>query len=106
GEAFDKVAKLLELGYPGGPVIDLLAPHGNAEAVQFPISQIKHRDRNPESRHAPDVQRVDFSYSGIKTAVLRYVELHGMRDTIAKRREALRDIASPKPEDYLALSDK
>ena len=106
GEAFDKVAKLLELGYPGGPVIDFLAPHGDANAVPFPISQIKRRDRNPENRHDPDVQRIDFSYSGIKTAVLRYVELRGMRDSIAKRREALRDIASPNREDYLALSDK
>jgi N6-L-threonylcarbamoyladenine synthase len=106
GEAFDKVAKLLELGYPGGPMIDFLAPQGNATAVPFPFAQIKHRDRNPENRHAPDVQRVDFSYSGIKTAVLRYVELHGMRETIARRREALRAPDSPTPADYLALCDK
>jgi N6-L-threonylcarbamoyladenine synthase len=106
GEAFDKVAKLLELGYPGGPVIDFLAPHGDASAVKFPFAQIKHRDRNPENRHAPEVQRVDFSYSGIKTAVLRYVEVHGMRETIAKRRAALSQIASPKPEDYLTLCDR
>src|SRR5690349_18303783 len=106
GEAFDKVAKLLELGYPGGPRVDFLAPHGNANAVQFAFAQIKHRDRNPENRHAPDVQRIDFSYSGIKTAVLRYVELHGMRETIAKRRGALGQIASPTREDYLALCDK
>src|SRR5271169_5628586 len=45
GEAFDKVAKLLGLGYPGGPVIDRLAPHGDANAVKFPPAQIKHRDR-------------------------------------------------------------
>ncbi len=51
GEAFDKVAKLLELGYPGGPVIDFLAQHGNPEAVKFPFAQIKHRDRNPQNRH-------------------------------------------------------
>jgi N6-L-threonylcarbamoyladenine synthase len=106
GEAFDKVAKLLELGYPGGPVIDFLAPHGDANAVKFPFAQIKHRDRNPENRHNPDVQRVDFSYSGIKTAVLRYVELHQMRETIGERRAALTQIASPKPEDYLAHCDK
>ncbi len=48
GEAFDKVAKLLELGYPGGPIIDFLAPHGNANAVKFPFAQIKHP--RPESR--------------------------------------------------------
>src|SRR5204862_1427036 len=45
GEAFDKVVKLLALGYPGGPVIDRLAPHGNPRAVKFPPSQIKHPDR-------------------------------------------------------------
>ena len=106
GEAFDKVAKLLELGYPGGPVIDFLAPHGDSSAVLFPIAQIKHRDRNPENRHAPEVQRIDFSYSGIKTAVLRYVELHGMRETIAVRREALREIANPTCENYLSHCDE
>jgi len=57
GEAFDKVAKLLALGYPGGPVIDWLAPFGNARAVDF--GRIKMRG-NP----------LDFSFSGIKTAVL------------------------------------
>src|SRR6202048_4321105 len=45
GEAFDKVAKLLGLGYPGGPLIDRLAPHGDFRAVKFPAAQIKHRDR-------------------------------------------------------------
>src|SRR4249919_1471281 len=54
GEAFDKVAKLLALGYPGGPIIDRLAPHGDPHAVKFQTSQIKHRDRRdrgrPESR--------------------------------------------------------
>src|SRR6266852_3841452 len=50
GEAFDKVAKLLGLGYPGGPVIDRLAPHGDPTAVKFPPSQIKHRDRR-ERQH-------------------------------------------------------
>ena len=86
GEAFDKVAKLLELGYPGGPVIDYLAQHGNAQAIRFPFAQMKHRDRNPQNRHADDSQRVDFSYSGIKTAVLRYVETHDMRPGIEQRR--------------------
>src|SRR5689334_4797141 len=45
GEAFDKVAKLLGLGYPGGPVIDRLSTHGDPMAVKFPPAQIKHRDR-------------------------------------------------------------
>src|SRR5271169_5189854 len=82
GEAFDKVAKLLELGYPGGPAIDFLASHGNPSAVKFPFAQIKHPDRNPQNRHFDEESRVDFSYSGIKTAVLRYVETHNMRDGI------------------------
>src|SRR5271168_701315 len=50
GEAFDKVAKLLGLGYPGGPIIDRLAPYGDPKAVKFPPAQIKHRDRrNPSA---------------------------------------------------------
>jgi N6-L-threonylcarbamoyladenine synthase len=106
GEAFDKIAKLLELGYPGGPIIDFLAPHGNASAVKFPFAQIKHRDRNPENRPDPEARRIDFSYSGIKTAVLRYVELHDMRNTIARRKEALRGIPHPPREAYLAQCDK
>ncbi len=88
GEAFDKVAKLLELGYPGGPAIDFLAKHGNPQAVKFPFAQIKHHDRNPQNRPADGESRVDFSYSGIKTAVLRYVETHDMRDGILRRRQA------------------
>ena len=97
GEAFDKVAKLLELGYPGGPVIDFLAQHGNPQAVKFPFAQIKHRDRNPQNRHAAEERRTDFSYSGIKTAVLRYVEVHNMAESIQRRREAMKTIAKPKP---------
>jgi N6-L-threonylcarbamoyladenine synthase len=106
GEAFDKVAKLLELGYPGGPVIDFLAQHGNPEAVKFPFAQIKHRDRNPENRHAADDRRVDFSYSGIKTAVLRYVETHNMRSRIEQRRNAMAGLNTRKPADYLAACDR
>jgi len=106
GEAFDKVAKLLELGYPGGPVIDFLAPRGNPEAVKFPFAQIKHRDRNPQNRHADDDRRVDFSYSGIKTAVLRYVETHDMREKIEQRRRALAGLETRAPADYLAACDR
>ena len=70
GEAYDKVARLLGLGYPGGPVIDRLAQHCNDRAVTLPLTRITHRDRN-----APDAAGTcDFSYSGLKTAVLRYVE--------------------------------
>src|SRR6266545_2601759 len=74
GEAFDKVSKLIGLGYPGGPAIDRLAKHGNPAAVKFPPAQIKHRDRNDRGVSDPERPHFDFSYSGIKTAVLRYVE--------------------------------
>ncbi|HEY3927759.1 MAG TPA: tRNA (adenosine(37)-N6)-threonylcarbamoyltransferase complex transferase subunit TsaD [Candidatus Koribacter sp.] len=106
GEAFDKVAKLLALGYPGGPVVDRLSKHGDPHAVKFPFAQMKHRDRNPQNRHADDETRVDFSYSGIKTAVLRYVETHDMRAAIDARRVALKETAKPTFEDYLRLCDK
>ena len=106
GEAFDKVAKLLELGYPGGPVIDFLAQHGNPNAVKFPFAQIKHRDRNPQNRHSANDLRTDFSYSGIKTAVLRYVEVHNMANSIRRRRDAIKAIAKPEPQDYLATCDR
>src|SRR5580765_4131799 len=84
GEDFDKVAKLLGLGYPGGPVIDRLAPHGDPKAVKFPPAQIKHRDRRGrndgrELDPEDDRPRFDFSYSGIKTAILRYVEANDLR---------------------------
>ncbi len=101
GEAYDKVAKLLGLGYPGGPILDRLAKHGDPKAVKFPFAQIKHRDRNPQNRHADDDARVDFSYSGIKTAVLRYVETHDMKPAIESRRAALKQIEKPTPDDYL-----
>ena len=69
GEAYDKVAKLLGLGYPGGPVIDRLAATGHDRAVALPTTRLTHADRN-----APDVKGdLDFSFSGLKTAVLRYV---------------------------------
>jgi N6-L-threonylcarbamoyladenine synthase len=106
GEAFDKVAKVLGLGYPGGPVIDKLAGHGDPSAVNFPPSQLKHPDRNEKRRLKPDEPRFDFSYSGIKTAVLRHVETHNLRDSIAARRTALLAIPKPRLEDYLALTDR
>ena len=59
GEAYDKVSKLLGLGYPGGPIIDKLASEGNPKAIDFP------RPYLPES--------FDFSFSGLKTAVLHYL---------------------------------
>lgn len=105
GEAFDKVAKLLGLGYPGGPVIDRLAPHGDPNAVKFGLAQIKHPDRNRRNE-SPDQPRFDFSYSGIKTAVLRHVETHAMKPTIEARQAALREIRKPTLEDYLAHCDR
>jgi N6-L-threonylcarbamoyladenine synthase len=111
GEAFDKVSKLLGLGYPGGPVIDRLSPHGDPTAVKFPPAQIKHRDRRGrvDGRAVDpndDRPRFDFSYSGIKTAMLRYVESHNMQPAVEARRKALAGITKPKIEDYLAHSDK
>ena len=99
GEAFDKVAKLLGLGYPGGPWIDNLALHGNPKAVPFAFSQIKTKlhlagaaPRTKAAKTAP-IADLDphflFSFSGIKTAALRYVELHNLRPEAESRREAL-----------------
>ncbi|PYX89916.1 MAG: tRNA (adenosine(37)-N6)-threonylcarbamoyltransferase complex transferase subunit TsaD [Acidobacteria bacterium] len=106
GEAFDKVAKLLGLGYPGGPIIDRLSVHGDPAAVKFPPSQIKHRDRKDRGQPEEDSPRFDFSYSGIKTAVLRYVESEAMRPAIEARRQALASVMKPKGEDYVAACDR
>jgi N6-L-threonylcarbamoyladenine synthase len=111
GEAFDKVAKLLGLGYPGGPAIDRLAPHGDPRAINFPPAQIKHRDRRGRNdgrgvQADDDRPRFDFSYSGVKTAILRYVEAHDMRNAVEQRRKALVEIAKPQLEDYLANCDQ
>src|ERR1700728_1339542 len=111
GEAFDKVAKLLGLGYPGGPVIDRLAPQGDPNAIKFPAAQIKHRDRRDRNdgkiiELLSDRPRFDFSYSGIKTAILRYVETHDMHASVEARRRALANMAKPRLEDYLSNCDK
>ena len=72
GEAYDKVAKLLGLGYPGGPVIDRLAAAGDDRAVPLPTTRLTHADRN-----APQLKGdLDFSFSGLKTAVMRFVRAH------------------------------
>jgi tRNA N6-adenosine threonylcarbamoyltransferase len=69
GEAYDKVAKLLGLGYPGGPIVDRLAATGDDRAVRLPGTRLTHPDRN-----APHLKGdLDFSFSGLKTAVLRTV---------------------------------
>ena len=86
GEAYDKVAKLLHLGYPGGPVIDRLAGEGDDRAVSFPRMRLTHADRN--APHLPGTR--DFSFSGLKTAVMRHV---------TARRQALGlTAADPLPE--------
>jgi N6-L-threonylcarbamoyladenine synthase len=87
GEAFDKVAKLLGYGYPGGPVIDRLAPHGDPHAVRFTFAKMKGN-------------ALDFSFSGLKTAVLRWVESRDMGAEIEKRRRLLRS-GMPAKEDWL-----
>jgi N6-L-threonylcarbamoyladenine synthase len=71
GEAYDKVAKLLGLGYPGGPIIDRLAQGADADtdAIALPPTRLTHPDRNAPTRE----YRFDFSFSGLKTAVLRHV---------------------------------
>ena len=69
GEAYDKVARLLGLGYPGGPAVDRLAAQGGERAIPFPTTRLTHADRN--APHLPGTR--DFSFSGLKTSVLRHV---------------------------------
>jgi N6-L-threonylcarbamoyladenine synthase len=118
GEAYDKVAKLLGFGYPGGPWIDGLARFGNPRAVPFAFSQIKPKvhlggkpPRTKAARTAPIADldpRFLFSFSGIKTAVLRYVELHELRgEALARAARLFAPNATPRPpqskEEALAL---
>ncbi len=84
GEAYDKVARLLGLGYPGGPVIDRLAADGRDDAVALPITRFMHADRNDVAAdirdgHLPqDVKRMaEFSFSGLKSAAVRHIDQHG-----------------------------
>jgi N6-L-threonylcarbamoyladenine synthase len=95
GEAFDKVAKLLGLGYPGGPWLDALAVHGNPKAVEFRFQPIKVRGELAEG-DSPCAQH--FSFSGIKTAVLRYVQGHGMAERVEARRARLTMALKQRPE--------
>jgi N6-L-threonylcarbamoyladenine synthase len=105
GEAFDKVAKLLGLGYPGGPVIEALATCGNPRAIALPQSQIKVRQKR-RATEEPLPHSYDFSFSGIKTAVLRFVETHAMKPSIEQRRAALQAYENPKSADFLAHLDQ
>lgn len=77
GEAFDKAAKLLGLGYPGGPVIDRLAKEGDRTKVELPLPM-------------PSTKRLDFSFSGLKTAIARHVERRG----VPEAREDLADLCA------------
>ena len=93
GEAFDKVAKLLGFSYPGGPIIDRLAPHGDPEAVQFTFAKMK---GNP----------LDFSFSGLKTAVLRWVQGRDMEAEIGARRRLLQGQPHPSEAEWLAVTPR
>jgi N6-L-threonylcarbamoyladenine synthase len=138
GEAYDKVAKLLGLPYPGGPWMDALAAHGTPDPELFPYTQIKakatgntapklarelaaQKDKaalkgtgfspyvsplDEDGALAPASLRFDLSFSGLKTAVRRYVELHAMQPAIAAREAALRSagLLHAKPSDPAALN--
>ncbi len=93
GEAFDKVAKLFGFGYPGGPVIDMLAPHGDAQAVRFTL--VKMRGNT-----------LDFSFSGLKTAVLRWFEARDLSAEVAARRALLDSDLKPSVEQWLAVTPR
>lgn len=98
GEAFDKVARLLDLGYPGGPVIDATARAGRVDAIAFPRGLTGARDLE---RH-----RYDFSFSGLKTAVARWVEAREragievpVADVAASFQDAVCDVLTRKAVD-------
>lgn len=98
GEAYDKVARLLGLAYPGGPVIDRAAAEGDPTAIRFP--------RGLTARHDLEKHRFDFSFSGLKTAVARWVEqrrLEGkdipVADVAASFQEAVADVLTAKTVD-------
>jgi N6-L-threonylcarbamoyladenine synthase len=90
GEAFDKVAKLLGFGYPGGPVIDALAPLGRP-VVKLTLAKMK---GNP----------LDFSFSGLKTAVLRWTQARDLSAEIAARRQLLAINPGPSREEWIAVT--
>ncbi|WP_458781468.1 tRNA (adenosine(37)-N6)-threonylcarbamoyltransferase complex transferase subunit TsaD [Arthrobacter sp. D3-16] len=101
GEAYDKVARILGLGYPGGPAIDKMARTGNPKSIRFPrgLSQPKYMGTSEE----PGPHRYDWSFSGLKTAVARCVEQFEARgqevpvaDIAAAFQEAVVDIITSK----------
>jgi N6-L-threonylcarbamoyladenine synthase len=87
GEAFDKIARIMQLGFPGGPAIDKLAIEGNASAVDFP--------RGLTTSNDWQTRPFDFSFSGLKTAVARYLEAtpdYKKSDVAASFQEAIVDV--------------
>jgi N6-L-threonylcarbamoyladenine synthase len=93
GEAFDKVAKLLGFPYPGGPIIDALAPYGNPAAVRFTLARMKGN-------------ALDFSFSGLKTAVLRWTQQRDIAEETRLRRELARTNIHPSVEEWLKLTPR
>lgn len=94
GEAFDKVARLLQLPYPGGPHIDRAAAEGDPTSIRFPRGLAQPKDR--------EHHRYDFSFSGLKTAVARYVETtpgFSVADVAASFRESVADVLTAKAID-------
>lgn len=101
GEAFDKVARILGLSYPGGPAIDALAREGNAKAIRFPRGLTAPKYMG--TAEAPGPHRYDFSFSGLKTAVARCVEGYEAKgepvpvaDVAASFQEAVLDVITAK----------
>ena len=91
GEAFDKVARFLGLGYPGGPAIEQLARHGSPDAIAFPRGLAGNG--------------YDFSFSGLKTSVVRYVRANpgaGLADVAASFQEAVVDVLAAKTREAAA----
>ena len=93
GEAFDKVAKLLGFSYPGGPVIDMLAPHGDPHVVPFTLAKMKGNT-------------LDFSFSGLKTAVLRWTEARDLSAEVATRRDLLQRNPQPSADEWLSVTPR
>lgn len=97
GESFDKTARLLQIGYPGGPVIDTLSDNGNPHALRFPRSLL-------------EANSLDFSFSGMKTAVLNHVRKHpelsdkDKADIAASFQEAVVDVLKEKLRRALRVS--
>jgi N6-L-threonylcarbamoyladenine synthase len=91
GEAYDKVAKLLGFGYPGGPVLDGLAPRGDPRGLRLTMAKMKGNT-------------LDFSFSGVKTAMLRWSQSHEMQGEIAARRALQRRVLRPSIDEWLEVT--